>query len=347
MDRLPIRRQPGGLELNDPFGRPQDSTDPPLQEGSLPEASGADAQPPAHEPGAPTDIPDLSGPLTPSGNLRRRQLVSRFFEAGQTGAALLAVAVLGIVIYSVIAKGASVLSLSFLTHAPPLVSSEPGGGIAPEIVGTIVIVALATVIATPVGILSALYLTEFASTWTANAFRLVLDLLNGVPSIIIGLFVFGLLVVGHTQSGFAASVALAIIMLPLIARATQETLLLVPSGMREAADALGISRWRTVRGVVLPTARGGIMTATVLSVARAAGETAPLLLVSSVAGPQVAFNPFGHPLPNIPVYIFESSEAADPNGFARAWGAALVLMAFILFANIVSRTLSRRSALSR
>jgi phosphate transport system permease protein len=333
--------------MNDPFGRSQEPTEETAEEGSSSEPRGPDAQLAALGPDITTDLPDLSGPLTPSGNLRRRQLVSRFFEAAQTGSALLAVAVLGIVIYSVAAKGASVLSLSFLIHAPPLISSEPGGGIAPEIVGTIVIVALATVIATPIGILSALYLTEFASTWTANAFRLVLDLLNGVPSIIIGLFVFGLLVAGHYQSGFAASVALAIIMLPLIARATQETLLLVPAGMREAADALGVSRWRTVRGVVLPTARGGIVTATVLSVARAAGETAPLIFLSSVYGNSVAVNPFGHALANIPVYIFESSEAADPNGFARAWGAAFVLLAFILFANIVSRTLSRRSALSR
>jgi phosphate transport system permease protein len=333
--------------MNDPFGRSQEETDLPGEEGSSSEPLDLAVQPSGHEPDTLTDLPDLSGPLTPSGNLRRRQLVSRFFEAAQTGAALLAVVVLGIVIYSVASRAASVLSLSFLTHSPPLVSSEPGGGIAPEIVGTIVIVALATVIATPVGILSALYLTEFASSWTANAFRLVLDLLNGVPSIIIGLFIFGLLVVGHGQSGFAASVALAIIMLPLIARATQETLLLVPAGMREAADALGVSRWRTVRGVVLPTARGGILTATVLSVARAAGETAPLILVSAAYGNKVAVNPFGHALANIPVYIFESSEAADPNGFARAWGAAFVLLAFILFANIVSRTLSRRSALSR
>jgi phosphate transport system permease protein len=291
--------------------------------------------------GAPSaDPPDLSGPLTPSGHLRRRQLISRCFETGQTAAAWFAVVVLGVVIYSVAARAASVLSFGFLTHAAP-------GGIAPEILGTIIIVSLATVIATPIGVLSALYLTEFASTWSATAFRMVLDLLNGIPSIIVGLFIFGLLVVGHHQSGFAAAVALAIIMVPLIARATQETLLLVPAGMREAADALGVSRWRTVRGVVLPTARGGILTATVLSVARAAGETAPLLLVCSVPGSGVSVNPFGHALANIPVYIFESSEAADANGFARAWGAAFVLLAFILFANIVSRTLSRRSAQSR
>ncbi len=333
--------------MNDPFGRSQEATGVSAQEGSSSEPLDPDAELARLQADSAPDLLDLSGPLTPSGNLRRRQLVSRCFEAAQTGAALAAVAVLVIVIYSVVARAASVLSISFLTHAPPLISSESGGGIAPEIVGTIVIVVLATVIATPIGVLSALYLTEFASTWTANAFRLVLDLLNGVPSIIIGLFVFGLLVVGHHQSGFAASIALAIIMLPLIARATQETLLLVPAGMREAADALGVSRWRTIRGVVLPTARGGILTATVLSVARAAGETAPLIFLSSVYGNTVAVNPFGKGLPNIPVYIFEASEAADPNGFARAWGAAFVLLAFILFANIVSRTLSRRSALTR
>jgi len=177
--------------MNDPFGRSQESTDPPAQEGYSPEPFGTDAQPPAHEPDTTTDLPDLSGPLTPSGNLPRRQLVSRFFEAAQTGAAVLAVAVLGIVIYSVAARGASVLSLSFLTQAPPLVSSEPGGGIAPRSWERSSSSRWRPSSRRPIGVLSALYLTEFASTWTANAFRLVLDLLNGVPSIIIGLFVFG------------------------------------------------------------------------------------------------------------------------------------------------------------
>jgi phosphate transport system permease protein len=124
-------------------------------------------------------------------------------------------------------------------------------------------------------------------------------------------------------------------------------LLLVPAGLREAADALGVSHWRTVRGVVLPTARGGILTATVLAVARAAGETAPLIFLSSIFANTVSVNPFGQALPNIPVYIFTASEAAEPNGFARAWGAAFVLLAFILLANLGSRTLNRRSTLSR
>jgi phosphate transport system permease protein len=291
------------------------------------------------------DLPDHSGPLTPSGHLRRRQLVSRLAEAGQTTAALLAVAMLGILVYSVASRGASVLSIGFLTKDPPVLYGVPGGGMAPAIVGTALIMAVATAIAMPMGILAALYLTEFAGRWPARAIRLALDLLNGLPTIVVGLFVFGLLVVGHHQSGFAGSFALAIIMLPLIARATQEVLLLVPPSLREAADALGVSHWRTVLGVVLPAARGGILTATVLAVARGAGETAPLIFVCSIFSNTVSLNLFGQALPNIPVYIFNASEAAERYGFARAWGAAFVLLAFILLANLGGRALGRRGSM--
>jgi phosphate transport system permease protein len=286
-------------------------------------------------------------PLAPSDNLRRRRLVDRLITFSQTAAALLAVALLAVVVYSIASHAASVLSFSFLTHTPPALPSEPGGGIAPEIIGTAIIVAIATAMAVPLGILIALYLTEFAGPRIRPTVRLALDLLYGVPSIILGLFVFGLLGAGHHQSGFAAAVGLAIIMLPLIARATQEVLLRVPAPQREAADALGMSHWRTVRGVVLPSARGGIMTATILAVARAAGETAPLIFVSSLFKPdRIAFNPFSHEgLPNIPVYIFTASEAAEHSGFARAWGAAFVLLAFILLANIVGRAVDRRATI--
>ena len=136
--------------------------------------------------------------------------------------------------------------------------------------------------------------------------------------------------------------ALAIIELPLIARGSQEVLLLVPNSMREAADALGVSRWRTVLKVILPSALGGILTATVLAVARAAGETAPLILLCSVFDPQVSPNPF-EAVPNIPVTIFQLSEEGNPEGFARAWGAGLVLVAFILFASLGARALLARS----
>ncbi len=201
---------------------------------------------------------------------------------------------------------------------------------------------LATLMALPVGILTALYLTEFAPPRVARAIRLALDLLNGLPTIVVGLFVFGLLVVGHYQSGFAGAFALAIIMLPLIARATQEVLLHVPAMLREAADALGVSHWRAVRGIILPAARGGILTATVLAVARAAGETAPLIFTCSLFGNSTSLQIFGQALPNIPVFIFNSSEAADPYGFARAWGAGLVLLLFILLSSLAARMLLSR-----
>ncbi|HEY1457801.1 MAG TPA: phosphate ABC transporter permease PstA [Solirubrobacteraceae bacterium] len=287
---------------------------------------------------------DPSGPLTPTGHLRRRQLISRLSEVGQTASAVLALAVLSIVVYSVVEHGAGLLNIGFLTKGPPVSQELPGGGIAPEIVGTALLIGVATVIAMPLGVLVALYLTEFApDTRSARVIGLALDLLNGLPTIIVGLFIFGLFVVGGGQSGFAGSLALAIIMLPLIARAAQEVLRLVPNSMREAADALGISRWRAVRGVVLPSALGGILTGTVLAIARAAGETAPLILVSSVFGNSVTLRMFGQALPNIPVYIYTASEGASAYGFERAWGAAFVLLMFIFFTNLGGRALLGRS----
>jgi len=288
---------------------------------------------------------DPAAPLVPTGNLRRRLFVNRLAVTAATLAAAAAVVVLAIVVYSVFHKGASVLSIGFLTKNPPAFPG-PGGGIAPAIVGTAVIVALATAIAMPIGVLIALYMTEFArGTRSAQFMRLVLDLMNGLPSIVIAVFIFGLLVVGHGQSGYAGSVALSIIMLPLIARSSQEVLLLVPGHLREAADALGVQRWRTVLTVILPSAMGGIATATLLAIARAAGETAPLLLLSSIIAPGVHVNLFstGHGLDNIPVTIFTASEQADPYSQARAWGAAFVLLAFILFTSLGARALLNRN----
>ena len=279
---------------------------------------------------------DPSAPLTPSGNLRRRQVVSTIAEYGATAAAVLAVAVLAIVIFTVVQRGASALSLDFLIKPAP-------EGIAPMLVGTIIIVAVATAIAAPVGILIALYATEYAGRRLARLVQTTLDVMNGLPSIIIALFVFGLLVYKKQQSGFAGSVALAIIMVPLIARGTQEILLLVPKAQREAADALGVARWRTVLTIVLPSAVGGIATATVLAVARAAGETAPLLFTSSVFDPGTfSFNPF-EALPNVPVRIFTLSEDPNPNAVAEAWGLSLVLVAMILVASLGARALLARS----
>jgi phosphate transport system permease protein len=290
-----------------------------------------------------TALYDPTAPLLASGNLRRRRAVSALAQAVAVLSAALAVGVLAIVVGSVIARGAGALSLDFFTKPPPLFGG-PGGGIAPMIVGTALLVGVATLIAMPLGVLVAVFLTEFAGTRAARPIQLALDLMNGLPSIVVALFVFGLLVAGrHHQSGFAGSVALAIIMLPLIARASQEMLLLVPRQLRDAADALGVARWRTVLGVVLPSALGGIVTGTVLAVARAAGETAPVLVLTSIFADKVSFDLFGQAIPNIPVLIFTASEAADPDGFTRAWGAALVLLALILVANVGARALLARS----
>jgi phosphate transport system permease protein len=262
-------------------------------------------------------------------------------EVIATIAAFAAVAVLAIVVVSVAKRGAGAISWDFFTK-PQALFGQPGGGIANAIVGTVLLVLMACAMALPVGVLTAIYLTEFAPRGVAVPIQVVIDVLAGLPTIVIGIFVYALLVIGHTQSGIAGAFALAIIMLPLIARATQEVLLLVPSTLREASLALGVRRWRTVLGVILPSSVGGILTGTVLAVARAAGETAPLLFTSSIFANTVQTD-VTKPLPNIPVLIFTYSEQPDPALHEQAWAAALVLMAFVLVASLAAKALLARS----
>jgi phosphate transport system permease protein len=272
---------------------------------------------------------------------RRRRIVNRLMEVIATVSALVAVAVLAIVVVSVAKRGAGAISWDFFTK-PQALFGQPGGGIANAIVGTVLLVLMACAMALPVGVLTAIYLTEFAPRRLAVPIQVVIDVLAGLPTIVIGIFVYALLVIGHTQSGIAGAFALAIIMLPLVARATQEVLLLVPSTLREASLALGVRRWRTVLGVILPTSVGGILTGTVLAVARAAGETAPLLFTSSIFANTVQTD-VTKPLPNIPVLIFTYSEQPDPALHEQAWAAALVLMAFVLIASLAAKALLARS----
>ena len=267
--------------------------------------------------------------------VRRRRYTNALVEVIATASALAAVVVLGIVVWTVVKKGASALSWAFLTESLP-VFGEAGGGIAPLIVGSAILVGIAAAIALPIGVCIALFVQEFASPRLGSAIQLVIDLMNGLPSIIIGIFFFGLLVYGHPQNGLAGSYGLAIVMLPLVTRATQEVLRLVPSSQRDAALALGASRWRTVLGVILPSALGGILTGGVLAVARAAGETAPLLFVTSIYPNTVQLDP-RHAIPNFPVQIFIWSESPDPADHRRAWASAVVLMAFILVTSLVAR----------
>lgn len=275
--------------------------------------------------------------------LPRRRRVNRLMEVLAWTAAGIAVAILGVVVYSVAHKGASELNLDLLTKPPiPFSFTNAPQGLANAFAGTLVIVGLATAMALPVGILVAVYLNEFAPASIRNGVGVVLDVLNGVPAIVIGIFVFGLLVVGHGQSGFAGAFALACLMLPLVARSTMEVLALVPNALREASLGLGIAQWRTTLSIVLPQTIGGIVTGTILAVARVAGETAPLLFTSSFVGTQTNWDP-RHGLQSIPVAIFELSESPDPKDHARAWAAALVLLLFILFASLGGRWLATRS----
>lgn len=280
-------------------------------------------------------------PLTATGRVRRRKLLNRLMEALATLASALAVAVLVVVVVSVFLKGLPALNLDFLTQvqAP---FGEPGGGISNAIVGTGLLVAIGAAMALPVGVLVAIYVSEFARPSSARVIRLGLDVLNGIPSIVIGIFVFALLIYGHKQSALAGSFALAVIMLPLVSRATQEVLSLVPEALREGSLALGVSRWRTVLRVVLPTTLGGIVTGTTLAVARAAGETAPLLFTSSIAANAVVYDP-RQAVASIPVTIFTYSESPDPAQHAQAWAAAFLLIAFVLVASLTARFLLHRS----
>lgn len=291
------------------------------------------------------DVPlfDPAAPLTASGNLRRRTAVSRIVDSGAMAAAAVAVAVLMIVVYGVVSRGAPTLSADFVVKNPVGLA---GGGIANSLLGTLEIVAAAAVIALPIGILTGLYLTEFAGarSRTARALKLVLDLMQGLPTIVVGLFIYGLIVIPeHQESGFAGAVALSIVMLPLVARSSQEVLLLVPGSMREAADALGVNRWRTVLGVILPAAVGGIATGAILAIARAAGETAPLLVCNGIFNPSTTQLNLFHGVPSIPMLILNTSDLAVQGSFTRAWGAAFVLLVFILLANIGARVLLARS----
>ena len=279
----------------------------------------------------------------PHDRLRRRRLVNRLLELLAWLAALLAVFFLGVVLWSVARRGASALNLDFLlksqqSFAPPNVEQ----GLANAFVGTFVIVGLAALMALPFGILIAIYVNEYAPRAIRSVVNLTLDVLAGVPAIVIGIFVFGLIVIAHGQSGYAGAFALAVLMLPFVARATIEVLALVPDSLREAALGVGAPRWRATLGIVLPQTIGGVLTGATLAVARVAGETAPLLFTSSLVATGTQWDP-SQPLQTVPVAIFELSESAEPADHARAWAAALVLILFVMFTSLAARWLANRS----
>jgi len=288
--------------------------------------------------------------LKATGRGRRRLMANRVAEGSAVLAAVLAIVVLAIVIWSVGSRGVGAINLDFFLKGPSSDFFGGGGGIAPALVGSLLLVGVATLIALPMGVLTAIFVSEFAPVSIGQQVRLWLDVLNGFPSIVIGIFVFTLAVktkvpvlgIGHHQSAIAGGFALSVIMLPLVARSTMEVLRLVPRELREASYALGVSKWQTVIRVVLPTSFGGILTGTTLAVARAAGETAPLLFTCAIAGQIVDWNPT-HSVQSIPLTIYLDSESADPALHQQAWAAAFVLILFVLVTSLTARLLLERS----
>ena len=297
---------------------------------------------------SPGMVPNPAHALRPSGNLRRRQLTSRLFVSFTLAAAGLAVAVLLILVYYAAKNGASQLSLSFLTAQLPAPGGiVPGGGMGPALAGTAEIILIATIIALPVGVLTAIYLSEFAGRRIGKVLTTALEQMAGVPTILVGVFIYGLVVERAGPSAIAAGLALAIVEVPLIARASIESLRRVPGTLREAADALGVARWRTILGVILPTASNGIVTATILAVARAAGETAPVLLTDQpVVSQTIQLDP-RHTVATVPVEILNLLLSGTTTAVDKAWGMAFVLMAAILLINIGARVWLRRSERKR
>ncbi|MEU8775176.1 phosphate ABC transporter permease PstA [Streptomyces sp. NPDC048606] len=245
-----------------------------------------------------------------------------------------------------ISRGMKVLDGNFLGHSMNGVTSfEAGGGVYHALLGTIEQVALATLIAAPIGLLTAVYLVEYGKGSLAKAVTFFVDVMTGIPSIVAGLFILTTwnLMLGFGPSGFAGALALSILMMPVVVRSTEEMLKLVPNELREAALALGVPKWRVILKVVLPTAIGGISTGVMLAVARIAGETAPIMLL--VFGSQlINGNPFEGAQSSLPLYIWEQYKVGSDASYDRAWAAALVLIAFVMILNLVARGIARWKA---
>lgn len=281
--------------------------------------------------------------LTVSGaTIRRRKLVNTIATALIGGSALLGVSILAIILGYIIVQGAPALNWDFFTKNPPALG-ESGGGVAPAIRGSLLIVGLASIAGIPIGVGAGIYLAEFGRGRFSSIVRFIADLMTGLPSIAIGAVAWALLVKRGfgNYNAIAGSVALAIIMIPIITRTTEEILRLVPNNLREASLALGTPQWKTIMGVILPAARGGILTGVILAVARVSGETAPLLL--TVLGNSFASNNLRGPMAALPLEIYQyATKSPFADSVTKAWGASLVLIIIIgLLSLFVRLTASR------
>ncbi|MFE4872849.1 phosphate ABC transporter permease PstA [Streptomyces sp. NPDC056682] len=258
---------------------------------------------------------------------------------------ILAVIPLFSLLWTTISRGIKVLNGYFLSHSMAGVPGfEAGGGVYHALIGTLEQVALATLISAPIGLLTAVYLVEYGKGTLARAVTFFVDVMTGIPSIVAGLFILTLMLMFQLEpSGFMGSLALSILMMPVVVRSTEEMLKLVPNELREASLALGVPKWRTILKVVIPTALGGITTGVMLAIARIAGETAPIMLL--VFGSQlINTNPFSGAQSSLPFYIWEQYRVGSDASYDRAWAAALVLIAFVMILNLVARGIARWKA---
>jgi phosphate transport system permease protein len=294
---------------------------------------------------APPGGGDAAASILQRGISPRRRLVNACANAWMIGSLLVALVPVVVIAIYVASKGAGVVSVSFLTKNLPIVTQFPGGGIAPAIVGTLVITGVAALMAIPLGILAAVYLNEYGRQQRiAKVIRFMADVMTGVPSIVMGLFVATIWVSAGLHfgySGFAGSLALAALMLPIVIRSCEEMLKLVPEDLRLASDALGARRWRTIVSVALPAALPGIVSGAMLAVARAAGETAPLLFTIGVTS-SVNGNPFHGTNTTLSQEIWFNAQTPFAAAKDRAWGAALTLIVIVFLFTVLARVVANR-----
>ena len=271
----------------------------------------------------------------------RRRVVSGVVLALLLSGTLLAVALLVTILGYVIVRGLPALNIDFFTQRP-LPFGEVGGGVAPALIGTLILAAVSGAIAIPIGIAAAIFVVEYQSGRFAAPVRFAAELIAGLPSIVIGVFVWAFLVrgvVGH-YAAIAGGVALAVIMVPIVARTVEEVLRLVPHSLREAALALGAPKWKVILAIVLPTARAGVITASVLALARSAGETAPLLLTA--LGNDFFSTDLLRPIGALPLQIYRYAISPYDDWHTKAWGASLVLVIVIGGIGLLLRVVARQ-----
>jgi phosphate transport system permease protein len=268
-----------------------------------------------------------------------RKLKSALVSGATFCSAILVVAPLGLVFFHVLKSGIGSINPAFFTHLPKPVG-EAGGGMANAIVGSLELLALASIIGIPVGVLGGIYLAEYGSVRLNALLRFIADVLNGVPSITWGVVVYGLIVLRFKSfSAYAGGLALALIMIPLILRTTEEVILLVPVGYREAALALGIARWKTIMRIVVKTASRGIITGILLALARVGGETAPLLFTAF--GNRFWNHNLSEPIAALPLQIFTYAISPYDDWHRQAWAGALVLVTGVFCVNVLVRIVTR------